>query len=88
MIEKYFDDCKSVEELNKERQILLSTINTAYAKRRKELMEAIPPFKQIPLITMTQIETTSTPVYSVFPKSDVKALPNQIIFHQDQRVSY
>lgn len=79
----WFNDCNSVEELNRERTILQSNINAEYTIRKNELMNATPPFKKLPIVTMEQTVEPDSTVFVAFPIEYNKAKKDEVIFEQN-----
>lgn len=77
-----FETCASLEDLNRERQRLVQsgvspmTVNRAYNRAKKELLDTMPAFRHIPRYTG---KAAGTPTYCALPILPGKGNPNEIV---------
>lgn len=77
-----FDSCRTLEELNRERQVCMRSgaqpleVNSAYNKAKRRLLEDTPTYRKIPSYTGV---AESIEAFTPFPILSGKGRPNEII---------
>ena len=69
----YFDKCKSIQELSRERSRLLAEINSEFTKRSKELKETTIRTVNVPVFNLAEYKNTKEAVTAFIIKEGGKA---------------
>lgn len=79
---KYFDKCKTPQELSRERSRLLAEINKEFSDRNKELSAKIRTLRSVPVYRSTEYKQVQPTAYVAFNIDDT-GLSNEIIVDLD-----
>ena len=83
---KYFNDCKTIEELNSTRTGILAELNNEYGVKRKELINSVKPYKPIIIFKSSSVPDPEPLVYQPFMLAKEPAHANEIRFLESQEV--
>lgn len=83
----YFDNCHTIEELNKAKEEHISAINREYELKAKEIMLSIEKEESKSLIKKARTYVDNTTVFMAYALRQERGKRNEIIFHADGTVT-